>query len=144
MSTFFDAVRDQMSYFLSLPERTIRSLAAVSSGVTNLLTESVFPEALKGTTMYQLFIGDTQRFVTDVSIQNLTDLLGAMQDASRRGAATIDSPPLTREDLAKLAKEMTDNYGRMFSKTLDLVPRLDRLWERMNAVARSEDISLEK
>jgi len=65
MSSFFDAVRRQLEYVASLPERTIRSLAAVAGGTTSLLTETLFPEALRDTTLYRIFLGDTQRFIIE-------------------------------------------------------------------------------
>lgn len=65
MSSFFDALTRQFEYMVSLPERTIRSLAAVAGGTTSLLTETLFPEALRDTTLYRIFVGDTQRFIID-------------------------------------------------------------------------------
>ncbi len=63
MSQFFNSAMRNLGYLLSLPERTLRSLASVAGGTTSLLTETLFPEALRGTTLYKVFLGDTQRFV---------------------------------------------------------------------------------
>jgi len=63
MSGLFDAIRRRLEYVASLPERTIRSLAAVAGGTASLLTETLFPEALRDTTLYRVFLGDTQRFM---------------------------------------------------------------------------------
>lgn len=65
MSQFLQSAFRGLGYVLSLPERTIRSLAAVAGGTTNLLTETLFPESLRGTTMYKIFVGDAQRFVIE-------------------------------------------------------------------------------
>lgn len=63
MSQFFNSAMRSLGYLLSLPERTVRSLAAVAGGTTSLLTDTLFPEALRGTTLYKIFLGDTQRFM---------------------------------------------------------------------------------
>lgn len=63
MSQFFQSALRSFGYLLSLPERTLRSMAAVAGGTTSLLTEALFPEALRGTTLYKVFVGDTQRFI---------------------------------------------------------------------------------
>ena len=65
MSGFFDAIRRRLEYVASLPERTIRSLAAVAGGTASLLTETLFPEVLRDTTLYRVFVGDTQRFMIE-------------------------------------------------------------------------------
>ncbi|NLX23411.1 MAG: hypothetical protein GXY55_17305 [Phycisphaerae bacterium] len=65
MSGFVDALRQQLGYMVSLPERTVRSLAAMAGGTTSLLTETLFPEVLRGTTLYRIFLGDTQRFMIE-------------------------------------------------------------------------------
>jgi len=222
MSSWLDAVRERVGYMLSLPERTVRSLAAVGGGTTSLLTETLFPEVLRGTTLYRIFLGDTQKFVIekiaqiqkegasregvdatdpqyvhkkmiggaletaglfamhfsplwvfaiagdaaagsgvflhrlieqlkrngviaeDAQVHGLEDLIAAMQDASRTSATAIDTPPLSREEVSKLANDMTESYSRMFSKATDLVPRLETIWERMREVATRENISLSR
>lgn len=220
MSSLFDAIRRQIGYVVSLPERTIRSLAAVVGGTTSLLTDTLFPEALRGTTLYRIFLGDTQRFLIekiariekenqtatgqaadpafvqkklvggaletaglfamhfsplwvfaiagdaaagssvfldrlaqqlksngviplDASISSLTELLAAVQTTASRSAAAIDTPPLSREELGKLASEMTANYGRMFAGVTDLLPRFETLWGQMEKLAGRDNISIE-
>lgn len=222
MASFLDMVRERLSYVLSLPERSIRSLAAIAGGTTSLLTETLFPEAMRGTTLYRVFVGDAQQFIIlkvaqvqqespdqqqqgqpdpdfvrkkmiggaleaaglfamhlsplwvfaiagdaaagssvflnrlveqlkrngvlpkQTQIAGLTDLLGALQDASRRSAMAIDTPPLSREELAKLAVEMTASYGRMFAKAANLLPRLENLWQQMENLASRENVSIER
>lgn len=65
MSQFFQSAFRSLGYLLSLPERTVRSLAAVAGGTTSLLTDTLFPESLRDTTMYKIFVGDAQRFVIE-------------------------------------------------------------------------------
>lgn len=225
MSSFFEAAFHRLAYLMSLPERTIRSLAAVAGGTTSLLTETLFPDSLRGTTMYKIFVGDAQRFVIqkvaqvqnepgqaggaagvagqspdyvqrkmvgsaleaagllamhfsplwvfavagdaaagsneflqrlvvqlkrnnvvppEAQIAGLQDLLAVIQEASRRSASAVDTPPLSREEISKMASDMTENYRRMFSKMTNLLPRFETLWSRMESLARRENVSLER
>ena len=220
MLDFLKAVRERVTYLASLPERTIRSLASVAGGTTTLLTETLFPEVLRDTTLYRIFVGDTQKFViekvaqvhkegeadqknssdpqylqkkmvggaletaglfamhfsplwifaiagdaagggtvflqrltdqlktngvidADTDVSNLTDVLEAMQESSRKSASAIDTPPLSREELSRVADEMTESYKSMFAKTTNLLPRIDEIWEQMNRLASKENVSLE-
>lgn len=225
MSGLMDSTYKGLGYLLSLPERTLRSLAAVTGGTTSLLTETLFPEVLRGTTLYKVFLGDTQRFLVekvaqvqreagegradadagdsqedymqrkiagtaleaagllamhlsplwvfaiaadaaagsneflqrlvvqlkrnnvlppDAEIAGLHDLLAAIQETSRRSAAAVDAPPLSPEEISKLAGEMTENYGRMFASVTNLLPRFETLWKRMESLASQENVSLER
>ena len=62
---FIKAVHKHLMYTLSLPERTIRSLAALAGGTTTLLTEILFPEFLRNTTIYNVSFGMMQRFIVE-------------------------------------------------------------------------------
>ena len=48
-TSFTDKVRQHLNYSLSLPERTVRSLAAVAGGTTTLLTDTLLPESMRQT-----------------------------------------------------------------------------------------------
>ncbi len=50
-------------YFLSLPERFIRSAAAITGGTSLFLTRSLLPDLVRESTTYQVTIGDMQRFL---------------------------------------------------------------------------------
>lgn len=65
MFNFFEAYHKHFSYALSLPERTVRSLAAVVGGVSVLLTNTLFPESLRGTTTYNVFVGNLENFIVE-------------------------------------------------------------------------------
>ena len=244
MSRFLDSLSRQLGYMVSLPERTIRSLAAAAGGTMSLLTETLFPESLRGTTLYRTFLGDTQRFILEkiaqvqpvtgeskpagdadqqlqsepasvrpvessptgagdpqyvpkkmvgtaletaglfamhfsplwvfaiagdaaagssvfldrlveqlkrngvlppeADIGRLDDLLAAIQDTARQSATAIDTPPLSREELGKLASDMTSAYGRMFGRATNLLPRLETLWTQMEQITSRDNISMEK
>ncbi|MCK5054806.1 MAG: hypothetical protein KAR65_11020, partial [Anaerolineales bacterium] len=217
---FFEAARQRLMYALSLPERTIRSLAALAGGTSTLLAEMLFPESLRGTTIYNVTIGLMQQFIVErvagmeseisedrtelgddyvqrkmagtaleaaglltmgasplwvlaiagdvaggskvflnrllkhlkengivaeeTEVAELVDVLEAVQEASTKSAITIDTPPLSREDLSKLADEMKVSYGQVFKSTTNLMPRLDAIWKNMEQLARRENISIER
>lgn len=57
--------RKQLGFLLSIPERTIRSLAAVSGGTALLLTETLLPRTLQESTLYRVTLGDLQQFLIE-------------------------------------------------------------------------------
>jgi len=219
-TSFFKAARKRLMYVLSLPERTIRSLAALAGGTTTLLAETLFPKSFRGTTTYRVTIGLMQQFILErvagmkseisedqaklgddyvqrkmagtaleaaglltmgssplwvfailgdaaggskvflnrlvkflkengviaeeTEATELIDVLEAVQEASSKIATTIDAPPLSREELSKLADEMKASYGRVFKSTTNLMPRLDAIWKNMEGLAHRENISIER
>jgi len=218
--SFLDAARQRLMYALSLPERTIRSLAALAGGTSTLLAETLFPKSLRGTTTYKVTIGMMQQFIVErvasinreisddqvelgddyvqrkmagtaleaaglltmgssplwvlailgdaaggskvflnrlvkylkensvvteeTQATELVDVLEAVQEASSKSATTIDTPPLSREELSKLADEMKASFGRVFKSTTNLMPRLDAIWKNMEQLALRENISIER
>ncbi len=63
--SFIDTTLEYFGYTLSLPERTVRSLAALVGGTTTLLTDSLLPESLRGSTTYQVTFGLFQKFILE-------------------------------------------------------------------------------
>lgn len=215
-----DALARYVPYLLSLPERTVRAMAALVSGASSLLTETLFPPSLRRTTTYRVTVGMAQQFITervagmqreaagagieigsdyvqrkmagtaleaaglfavgfspmwvlaiagdvaggskaylrrlvarlreagviaqDAEADSLVDLLEAVQDASRQSATAIDMPPLSRQDISRLADQMTAGYLRVFDGTANLLPRIDDIWERMSRLARRDSVSVEQ
>jgi hypothetical protein len=209
---FFEAARQHLMYALSLPERTIRSLAALAGGTGTLLADTLFPKSFRGTITYKVTIGMMQQFIVErvagmkneigedqakldnnyvqrkmagtaleaaglltmgssplwvlaivgdaaggskvflnrlvkylkengvvtekTRATDLVDLLEAVQEASSKSATTIDTPPLSREELSKLADEMKVSYSRVFISTTNLIPRLDAIWKNMEQLVR--------
>jgi len=218
--SFFETAHQRLMYTLSLPERAIRSLAALVGGTSILLAETLFPKSLRGTTTYKVTIGLMQQFIiervagmknmtiedhvqlsedyvqrkmagtaleaaglltmgysplwvfailgdaasgskvflnrlvkflkeNDVVTENieateLVDVLEAVQEASIKSASTIDTPPLSREELSELANEMKFSYGRVFKSTTNLMPHLEAIWKNMEQLASRENISIER
>jgi len=56
-------LKKTLGYFLSLPERTLRSASAAVGGVSKLLTDSLFPRSMRNLTIYKAIIGNTQKFI---------------------------------------------------------------------------------
>ena len=216
--SFFETARQRLMYTLSLPERAIRSLAALVGGTSILLAETLFPKSLRGTTTYKITIGLMQQFIIErvagmkngddhtqlgedfvqrkmagtaleaaglltmgysplwvfailgdaaggskvflnrlvkylkendvvteeIEAAELVDVLEAVQEASIKSASTIDTPPLSREELSDLANEMKFSYGRVFKSTTNLMPRLEAIWKNMEQLALRENISIER
>jgi hypothetical protein len=71
----FSEIGQRINYLMTLPERTVRSVVAIATGTSSLLTETLFPEALRGTTLYRIFVGDVQDFMTTkvAEVQRGTD-----------------------------------------------------------------------
>lgn len=63
--SFSDVIYKRLTQLLSLPERTLRSLAAIAVGASTLLTETIFPDSLRGTTTYKVTIGMMQQFILE-------------------------------------------------------------------------------
>lgn len=52
-------------YTISLPERTLRSLAGALGGTTKLLTDTLIPEPLRRTHTFTALVGNAQRFLIE-------------------------------------------------------------------------------
>src|SRR3954468_24508603 len=52
-------------YVLSLPERAIRSLGALSGGLLREIGEVALPPAIRRTTLYRTMVGVTLRFLIE-------------------------------------------------------------------------------
>ena len=219
-ASLFETSRQRLMYILSLPERMIRSLAALAGGTITLLAETLFPKSFRGTTTYRVTIGMMQQFIVErvagmkseiredqaklgddyvqrkmagtaleaaglltmgasplwvfailgdaaggskiflnrlvkylkengvmaeeTQATELTDVLEAVQEASSKSATTIDTPPLSHEELSKLADEMKASYSRVFRSTTNLMPRLEAIWKNMEQLALRENISIER
>ncbi len=210
---------EPQDYLFSLPERLVRSAAAVVGGTSLLVTETLFPDVVKDSTTYRVLVGNLQKFMIarvaqveyfaaseeervidgyigrklagnvlemaglmtmrfspvwvfalagdaaagskvflDRLVTNLKQhgvinaasnpedvvgLLDAIQQASSSSATVVDTPPLSREQLADLAGDLTDGYGRMFSQSQALLARFEALQSRMEQTAGDEGLSVE-
>lgn len=65
MMEWLEGVGNFFKYTVSLPERTVRALAAGVGGVSKILTDLVLPDSLRGTTTYKVLVGNMQRLVIE-------------------------------------------------------------------------------
>lgn len=211
---------DAQDYLVSLPERLLRSAAAVVGGTSLLVTETLFPDVVKESTTYRVIIGNLQRFMIDqvaqvdyfptskeeqvidgyigrklagnllemaglmtmrfspvwvfalagdaaggskvfldrlvVNLkqhgvikpesdpQDVAGLLEAIQRASSSSATAMDTPPLSQQQLAELASDLSDGYGRIFAGSRSLLTRMNVLQTRMERTADREGLSVEE
>jgi hypothetical protein len=80
----------------------------------------------------------------EVHINNLTDLLEAMQNASSKSVTLIDAPPLSRAELSQLSHEIVGSYQQVFAGTTNLLPRMENIWGRMRYFSARQHLSLER
>ena len=80
----------------------------------------------------------------DASPANLEQVLQAIQDMSHRGAQTIDTPPLSRDEISALADELRSTTARLSEHSSELLPRFEDLWNQISLVARKENLSMEQ
>jgi hypothetical protein len=57
--------KEQVNYFISLPERSLRSTSALAGGVIRELSEVVIPASFRRTKLYQTLVGTALRFVVE-------------------------------------------------------------------------------
>jgi hypothetical protein len=65
MMEWLEGVGNFLKYTVSLPERTVRALAAGVGGMSKILTDLVLPDSLRGTTTYKVLVGNMQRLVIE-------------------------------------------------------------------------------
>ena len=90
------------------------------------------------------YLKENNVLTEEIEATELVDVLEAVQEASIQSASTIDTPPLTREELSELANEMKSNYGRVVKSATNLMPRLEAIWKNMEQLALRENISIER
>ena len=76
--------------------------------------------------------------------KELDEVLGAVEKASAASASILDLPPLSAKDFETYRKELMSSYGNMFSKSVNLLPTFDSVWNRMASIARKENLSIEQ
>jgi hypothetical protein len=80
----------------------------------------------------------------DAEIDDLTDLLDALQAAARAMTTVLDTPPLSRKELEQISRRLRHSYSEVFSETRDLAERLDGIWQRMKKLDESRDVDIER
>ena len=75
---------------------------------------------------------------------SIEQLLIAIQETSASGAAAIDMPPLSLEELRQLTAELRRSTANLANRSTALLPSFESLWQSIREVAHSEKISLEE
>ena len=63
--TLLGQIGGALVYTASLPERTIRSVAAAAGGVSRLATDTALPRSFRRTNLYGFLVGNFQRFLIE-------------------------------------------------------------------------------
>jgi len=63
--TVLGKVGRALAYTASLPERTIRSVAAATGGASRLATDTALPRSFRRTNLYGFLVGNFQRFLIE-------------------------------------------------------------------------------
>jgi hypothetical protein len=56
----------------------------------------------------------------------------------------VDTPPLTREQMTRLAGDLSDGYGDMFARSQSLLSRFNVIQSRMEQTADEEGLTVEE
>lgn len=80
----------------------------------------------------------------EAEVEDLTDLLDAIQEAAQVMTTILDTPPVSRRDLEQISARLRRSYGEVFSGTRNLAERLERLWQRMEKLDQSQQVDIER
>jgi hypothetical protein len=80
----------------------------------------------------------------EAKVDDLADLLDALQEAASTMTTMLDTPPVSRADLEEISARLRRTYGEVFSETRNLADRLDSLWERMKKLDTTRGVDIER
>jgi hypothetical protein len=76
------------------------------------------------------------------SIDHVSDLLEALESASRKAADAVDSPPISLDGLRETVSQLSQEMQRVEPASLIPQSELQRLWAEMEQAAQSADVGL--
>ncbi|MEE8385459.1 MAG: hypothetical protein V3S01_06050, partial [Dehalococcoidia bacterium] len=79
----------------------------------------------------------------DTNIKELDELLEAIGRAGEESAKVFDAPPTNLDQIKELREQITAGYKSVFQEAGDLVPRVDDLWAKMEALAKRDGVAVE-
>lgn len=79
----------------------------------------------------------------DANIQKLDDLLDSMSQAGSESAKVFDAPPLDVKAVRELRDRITGGYTNVFKNAANLMPRIDDLWNQMEALAKRDGVAVD-
>lgn len=137
MLGWLEGVGNFLKYTVSLPERTLRALAAGVGGVSKVLTDLVLPEALRDTTSYKILIGNMQRLVIE--------RVGAVENVYSKEGEKLPEDMVQR----KLAGNAVEALGLMsfhfspiwlFAAGADVISGSKAYMDRLTAELKKEGV----
>lgn len=76
--------------------------------------------------------------------ESLEQVLLSIHDMGRQGATAIDTPPLTMQEVEKLAEQLRESTASLRKNSANLLPRFEEIWNQISLVARQESLSTEQ
>jgi hypothetical protein len=86
---------------------------------------------------------DSHVISPDAQIKEVDELLDSLGRAGRDTAQVFDMPPVELGQIRELRDRLTAGYTSVFKEAGDLLPRIDTLWEKMEALARRDNVAVE-
>ena len=80
----------------------------------------------------------------DAEVDDLTDLLTALQNAARAMTNVLDTPPLSRAELEEISARLRSSYAALFPDGRQLTDRFDRLWESMKQLNEKRGVDIQQ
>lgn len=78
----------------------------------------------------------------DAEVDDLTDLLTALQNAARAMTNVLDTPPLSRAELEEIAARLRSSYAAIFPDGRQMADKFDQLWERMKRLNERRGVDM--
>jgi hypothetical protein len=79
----------------------------------------------------------------DAGIRELDDLFDALGHAGRKSSEAFEAPPINLGELSRLREDLTRGYRGVFREAGNLLPRMDTVWKRVEAVAGRQGVGTE-
>lgn len=131
-----------------------RKLLGTSLETAGLLTMHLSPvwifaiasDAAKGGQVFlQRLVNELKNngvIAQEANPHSLEQILQAIHDMGRQGATAIDTPPLSRAEVKKLADELRASTAHLTANSTQLLPRFETLWNQITLIANRENMSV--
>lgn len=80
----------------------------------------------------------------DAEIPSVDRLLDALAQASTKSTSPLDTPPLSKQDLAQMGKEIQGSYADLYNASKSALPSPDALWKALMEIREREKLPLLK
>jgi hypothetical protein len=128
--------------------QAIDAAGLLAMHVSPLWVFAIAADVAAGSREYLRRLSDTLKaqglLPTDAAPSSVEQLLTHLHGATMQSADVLQDAPVTPREAVAAARTLVQQYGDAFEDVADLMPRVDALWKRMNAVASAESLSYEK